>query len=114
MSDYWEECISEALEAEGVAATDAQIAAVAKWIAGAHECYGMAHGHDVVAKNYSAEKDDEIKTLRRKLDDEASKVPCPTCEGRWEPTLNGNIEPARYTCYKCNGSGKVAPHLGRH
>lgn len=36
--EYWTEAVSEALEAEGVEATEAQISAVASWMKSACEC----------------------------------------------------------------------------
>jgi hypothetical protein len=36
--EYWRDAVAEALEAEGVAATDEQIAAVAKWMKSAADC----------------------------------------------------------------------------
>jgi hypothetical protein len=38
--EYWKDAVSEALEAEGVTATDEQIAAVAGWMKTAAECRG--------------------------------------------------------------------------
>ena len=48
MSDYWEECIGEALEESGLEATREQVNNIASWIEGAHENYGMAHGHHYI------------------------------------------------------------------
>lgn len=36
--EYWKEAVAEALEAEGVTATDEQIAAVAGWMESAADC----------------------------------------------------------------------------
>jgi len=36
--EYWKEAVAEALEAEGVEATDKQIAAVAGWMKSAADC----------------------------------------------------------------------------
>lgn len=46
--DYWTECISEAMEDAGIAATKEQIDTVVTWVEGAHENYGMAFGHDCI------------------------------------------------------------------
>lgn len=42
--EYWQEAVAEALSAEGVIATDAQIAAVAGWMRSAHECHSEQTG----------------------------------------------------------------------
>jgi hypothetical protein len=61
--DYWEECIAEALEAEGVSATPEQIRNIAGWVEGAHENYGMAYGHDCIPNPLSA----DVSELKRQL-----------------------------------------------
>lgn len=38
--EYWKDVVAEALEAEGVTATDVQITAVAGWMKSAAECRG--------------------------------------------------------------------------
>jgi hypothetical protein len=45
---YWEECISEAFDEAGIIATEDQINTVVSLVEGAHENYGMAHGHDCI------------------------------------------------------------------
>lgn len=42
--EYWKDAVAEALEAEGVTATDEQIAAVAGWMKSAAECRGAGGG----------------------------------------------------------------------
>lgn len=37
--DYWADAVSEAMEAEGVKATNVQIDTIAKWMKSAHECH---------------------------------------------------------------------------
>lgn len=63
--DYWEECISEAFEDAGIIATSEQIDAVASWVEGAHECYGMAHGHDCIPNPANTEIEELKKRLRK-------------------------------------------------
>ena len=58
--DYWEECISEAFDAEGINATNEQIKNVASWVQGAHENYGMAFGYDCIP-NPLREENDKLK-----------------------------------------------------
>lgn len=111
--DYWEECVSEAFDDAKITATADQIKIVASWIEGAHENFGMAHGHEVASTNLWGAKEREIADLKKKLDAEEDKVPCPECEGKWAPGMNGTREPARYTCWKCDGSGKVPSWQGR-
>ena len=48
--DYWNECVAEALEDAGIAATKEQIDTVAGWVETAHDYYGMAHGHDAIPR----------------------------------------------------------------
>jgi hypothetical protein len=46
--NYWEECISIAFDEAGIIATKEQIDEVVGMVEGAHENYGMAHGHDCI------------------------------------------------------------------
>jgi len=64
--DYWKECISEAFEDAGIAATDEQIENVAGWAESAHDHYGQAFGH---ARQSPVEttKDREIAELKRQI-----------------------------------------------
>lgn len=64
--NYWEECISEAFEDAGITATAEQKEAVSIWVEGAHDNYGMAHGHDCIPNPMHSEVDDlkrQIKAL---------------------------------------------------
>lgn len=61
--DFWEECISEALEDAGLTATAEQIDTIASWVEGAHENYGMAHGHDCISNPLEEElRKQKLKT----------------------------------------------------
>ena len=53
--DYWNECISEAMDESGIVATEAQIKTVADIVSGAHQEYGMAFGHDAIPNPMIAE-----------------------------------------------------------
>lgn len=66
--DYWEECISGALEEAGLTATKEQIDCIVGWVEGAHENYGMAHGHDCIPNPMIAEVD-KLKVQLRKTED---------------------------------------------
>ena len=61
--DYWEECVAEAFEDAGIEATKEQMATVAEWIAGAHENYGMAFGHDCIPNPMES----EVETLKARI-----------------------------------------------
>lgn len=113
MTEYWTIAAEEALDEAGLDATTEQIKAVAKAMEAAHDMYGEQHGHHEASRSLWADKEREISDLRRQLCDEEEKVPCPECEGKWAPGLGGTIEPARYTCWKCDGSGKVRAGEGR-
>ena len=103
--DYWKECIEEALDDAGVKANDDQIAIIADWISGAHENYGMAHGHDVAHRG----PDPEIATLRKELDDERRKVQCDNCSGSGSITIQGPYHSGTSNCPKCRGEGRYLP-----
>jgi uncharacterized Rossmann fold enzyme len=63
MMEYWEECISEAFDDAGIEASKDQIETVASWIEGAHDNYGMAHGHDCIPNP----ENEEIKQLKQEI-----------------------------------------------
>ena len=46
--NYWKTCIEEAVSELGIAATEQQIKDLTEWVEGAHDNYGMAHGHDCI------------------------------------------------------------------
>jgi hypothetical protein len=58
--DYWEDCITEAMEDAGITATKEQIDTVICWVEGAHENYGMATGEEHIPNPLLA----EIKDLK--------------------------------------------------
>lgn len=103
--DYWAECIKEAFEDAGIDATDEQIDTVAAWVSGAHENYGMAHGHHCIPNP----KDTEIRDLKKELETEQSKVVCPECAGRGILVSYGPYHSSESRCWKCRGEGKVVP-----
>ena len=61
--NYWKECIEEALEDAGIETTDEQIYTVTRWVVGAHENYGMAHGYHAIPNP----RDTEIESLEKKI-----------------------------------------------
>ena len=101
--DYWKECISEAFEDAKITATTEQIDLVASWVEGAHDNYGMAHGHDCIPNPLRQELD-ETKTA---LDKERRKVTCPECKGTGEWVSYGPHHSASSQCSRCRGDGRV-------
>jgi|CXWL01.1.fsa_nt_gi hypothetical protein len=107
--NYWEECIKESFDEAGIVATDAQVAIVVSWVEGGHENYGMAHGNDVIGNP----RDSEIETLKKQLEIEKEKRPCPDCKGSGEEVTYGGTRMSRTTCFRCNGEGKCLRYSGR-
>jgi hypothetical protein len=107
MSDYWQDVVSEALEAAGLVATRDQIDEIAASVAMGHECYGQAHGHGCIPNPIELEN----KQLREQLKREESLVFCRECQGRGSITENaGGIgRSSTSQCWKCNGMGKRKP-----
>ena len=68
--DYWNECIKESFDEAEITATEEQIGIVASWAEGAHDNYGMAHGHDCIANPL----EDENRKLKFDLEKEIGKI----------------------------------------
>jgi len=83
MSEYWEECISEAFDEAGIAATSEQIKTVASWVEGAHENYGLDTGLDVASANFRSDSEialEKMKAANEKRETwENTTDPCPVC-----------------------------------
>jgi len=105
MTDYWKECVSEAFEDAGISATDAQIEVVTSWVEGAHDNYGMAHGHYNIPNPIVA----EVADMKRALEQERAKVICNTCNGNGWITTPGPYHSSTSQCHKCFGEGRRAP-----
>ena len=105
MSEYWTECICEAFEDAGLTATDEQIATVASWVDGAHEYYGMAHGHECIPNPLL----EETARLTRELKVEREKVHCRNCNGRGRIISYGPSHSSDFDCWICHGEGRHAP-----
>ena len=99
--DYWEECIREALEDANLKADETQIDTLVSWVEGAHENYGMAHGHDAIPNPLSL----EIESLRSELKKEKDKVICDECNGKGRIITNGPVHSYNSSCSKCRGDG---------
>jgi hypothetical protein len=101
--DYWKECISEALEDAGIKASDEQIDTVTSWVEGAHENYGMAHGHDCIPNPMVTENED----LKKKLKREQEKTICEECNGKGTTISYGGTFQCYSRCYVCRGEGFI-------
>lgn len=103
--DYWKECVEEAFEDAGIKATQEQIDTVISWVEGAHDNYGMAHGHEHITSPlvYENEK------LTRELEKERNKITCRHCKGSGVEVCHGPVHSSRGQCFWCNGEGRVIP-----
>jgi len=101
-SGYWEDCVSEAFEDANIAATQGQIDTVVSWVAGCHENYGMAHGHDCIPNPLQAENE----KLSRELKAEREKVWCEDCSGKGYIVSNFGTRSSESSCYRCHGTGR--------
>ena len=107
--NYWEECVSEALDDVGIEATEEQIQTIALWVDGAHENYGTATGSEIVSANCISNEARELKRLKNEIDKktawELRTAPCQDC-------LTTGIVKDRWgrdtTCDRCGGKGRVA------
>ncbi len=95
VSNYWQECISTALEDSGLAATTEQIREIADAVRVAHECYGQAF-HQPENPLIG-----EVVTLKRKLTEEQNKVFCRECLGTGRITSLGPYHSSNSECMKC-------------
>ena len=105
--NYWQECVSTAIEEAGIVATDEQIALVAEAIEGGFENYDMAHGYDVIGVPVELQAQRELRELKQKIEAheqwERSTEPCKRC------TTTGTVLDGwgrDMTCPDCNGKGR--------
>lgn len=103
MTDYWEECISEACEDAGLTVTQEQVDTIASWVEGAHDNYGMAHGYDAIPNPLVLENE----RLKREFDLEKSKITCPECKGEGRIIDHGPCHTSESNCSKCRGEGRI-------
>ena len=101
--DYWEECISEAFDEEGIVASQAQIESVAGAVCGCHENYGLAHGHEAIPNPLR----EELDSVKRDLKAEKDKQICRRCNGTGEERINGPVRSSVSTCFYCRGEGRL-------
>ncbi|MDX1117068.1 hypothetical protein GOL29_03330 [Sinorhizobium medicae] len=109
--DYWADALGDALcEIDKFnALTSEERAKVAKSLHMAHECYGIAFGHDVISRNYSAARRDEEGRLRKEVQRERDKVVCRECGGAGRLRYNSGPWAVDTGCMKCNGDGRHDP-----
>jgi len=100
--NYWDECVKEAFEDAGIKATKDQIDIVISWVEGAHDNYGMSHGHDCIPNPLY----EEIDSLKAELKKERNKQVCRECNGRGLITNHGPVHSATSQCWNCRGEGK--------
>lgn len=105
--NYWEECITEALDDSGLKATKEQIENIASWVEGAHENYGLATGLDVVVMNHKTDAEIELEKLKKSIADkeewESSTSPCKSCN------TTGTVKDGwgrDLVCQNCDGKGR--------
>lgn len=102
---FWKECVSEAFDEAKITATGEQVEIVASWVEGAHENYGMAHGHDCIPNPLVTEN----KKLKQELRDEKDKIICEVCKGKGTLYSSGGTFEATSSCWKCKGEGRYLP-----
>lgn len=103
--NYWQECIEIAFEEAGILATKEQISSVVWAVEGAHENFGMAHGHECIPNPLQ----NENARIKKELERERGKYTCPECKGRGYFTTYGGTFQSNHDCCKCHGKGMVYP-----
>ena len=87
MTNYWHECVSEALEDAGIDAAEDQINTVTDWVEGAHENYGMYSGNDIATGNWHSDYNEKIKKANSERDEIESKT-----SHAYEERINGIVD----------------------
>jgi hypothetical protein len=102
--NYWEEAFCVALEEANISfPPDEMLKRAAKILEGAHENYGMVHGHDCIPNPLRLENE----KLSKELALERKKVHCKVCNGDGRITIQGFYHSSNSECYNCKGEGKV-------
>lgn len=81
--EYFRELLTDSLDEHGLKATPEQVLAIAKDVAGAHENFGMAFGHDAIPSPAIAERkrlDEQHKYEVKRLEIEAAAYKREACE----------------------------------
>src|ERR1700722_10749454 len=102
MSNYWKTCVEEAVDELAISATPQQLKDLAEWIEGAHDNYGMAHGHDCIPNPLRLENEQ----LKHSLKIEQDKVICRECNGTGTIISHGPCHSSISQCDRCRGEGK--------
>lgn len=100
--NYWEECLSESFDINGLKATPEQIKAIAYDVQISHENFGMFHGHDCIPNPLET----EVETLKKALKKEQDKRVCEECKGRGVTHSYGCTFMSTSRCSNCDGEGK--------
>lgn len=103
--NYWEECISCAMEEAELVATPEQIKSIARFVEIARENYGIMMGHDCVPNPLRIEND----RLAKQLDREKRLEHCRECDGSGRVVSHGPYHSSNSQCWKCSGAGKIDP-----
>lgn len=103
--NYWKEAFIAALEEiEATIPDDEKLELATKVLEGAHDSYGMVHGHDCIPNPLESEND----ALRKELKKERSKEHCRECDGTGRIITYGGTMQCDTQCWKCRGEGKIA------
>lgn len=106
--EYWIECISEAFDDQNIVATKEQIEAVASWVEGAHDNYGMATGIHFCDRPSESEAKRELRELKEEQDRqrvwEVTTKPCKCCYTAGVVSDNWG---RMVVCDYCGGKGRV-------
>lgn len=102
MTDYWKTCIEEAVSELGITVTDEQLKDLSEWVEGAHDNYGMAHGHDCIPNPLASEN----RRLAKALEIEREKIHCEGCNGTGRIYSQGPHHGSDTQCWKCHGEGR--------
>ncbi len=100
--NYWEICVTEAIEEAGIVATKEQIAFVVDGVQGAFDNYDLATGVECIPDP----RDCELKEANRKLEIEESKIHCRECNGLGRIVENFGTRSSDTECSRCRGEGR--------
>lgn len=103
-TDYWEECLADALQENNIVISLEQIKNIAHNLSIAHDNYSMCF-YEPPTSELPVFK--EVKELRIKLEKEFQKRGCSECNGRGSITSNFGTRSSTSKCYHCKGEGKI-------
>ena len=102
---YFHETVSEALDQEGIDATEKQIENIAEAVQIAHDMYSEYMGHQHIPNPIKTKNE----KLKKELEKERNKVGCDKCNGTGSIREQWLDRCSTHTCPKCNGEGKYLP-----